>query len=60
MTTLRNLLFAQVFTFRLASMLHVNYCDNYRNRDNFACNNRNMQYAISISYITIMNEGAGA
>jgi len=40
MTALKNVLFAQVVTFRLASKVHVNY----RDRDNFACNNRNMQY----------------
>jgi len=34
MIALKNVLFAQVVTFR-HQMLHVNYRDNYRNRDNF-------------------------
>jgi len=41
MTALKNVLFAQVVTFRLAPMLDV---DNYRNHDNFACDNCYMQY----------------
>ena len=44
MTALKNVLFAQVVTFRLASNATCYYRDNYCNRDNFACTNRNMQY----------------
>jgi len=41
MTALKNVLFTQIVTFQ---MPHIGDRDNYRYHDNFACNNRNMQY----------------